>query len=543
MAATQDVAQGEKAPSARDMEKQLGDILNALPNNIEIHLFVKDSKDDIFGKAAKNVLETVEKISGKIKLKTLDTNHRLAKKWRVHRSPTIVFAPGKYSIRWLGAPIGEEGRTLVEIFILIGLGVSGLSEQSKKIIRGISSERKVKVFVSPTCPYCPQQVINAVKAAVERPEWVDLEIIDVQCNPDIADKYSAGSVPQTYINEMLIAQGAQQEELFISSLEKLEEQTVFIPDSDAELVELDLLIIGAGPAGLTAAIYAVRSGLNAAILERGAIGGQVATTPVVENYPGLTQVGGKTLVDIMASHALQYSQIFQGEEVMEIKLGEPIEIRSNRRKFVTKTVLLATGATHRHLGVLGESRFSGRGVSYCATCDGPLFKGKRVAVVGGGDSAVTEALHLHNIGVSVTLIHRRDSLRAQEFLSKNIFENSIPVIWNTEIKEILGNAKVTELVLSNKETGKNSHLKTDGVFISIGYSPTVDLAEKIGIELTKDGYIKHDSRHRTNIKNVYSAGDVEGGYKQIVTAAGQGAEAAMTIFEDLINPYWKRKKE
>jgi thioredoxin reductase (NADPH) len=538
-----DVGSKETESPLSDMENQLGDMLNSLPKNIEIFLFFNDSEDDLFGKASKKVLETVEKLSKKIKLKVHNTEHRLARKWKVDRSPTIVFAPNDYSIKWLGAPVGEEGKTLVEILVLIGLGQSGLSDQSKKILKDLETPREVKVFVSSTCPYCPQQAINAVKTAIEKPDLVTLEIIDIQGNPDIADEYSAESVPQTYINGMLISQGAQQEELFASSLEKLEEQTVFIPDSDAELVEVDLLIIGAGPAGLTAAIYAVRSGLKAAVLERGSLGGQVATTPVVENYPGLTQVGGKTLVDIMVNHALQYAQIFQGEEVMEIELGEPIGVKSNRRKFSAKTLLLATGAKHSHLDVPGEAAYSGRGVSYCATCDGPLFKGKKVAVIGGGDSAVTEALHLKNIGASVTVIHRRDSFRAQEFLSKNISENDIPVLWNTEVKEIRGNAKVSGLLLLNNKTGEVFNIDIDAVFVSIGYSPTVDLAKKIGIEMTSEGYIRHDSRHRTNIPNVYSAGDVEGGYKQIVTAAGQGAEAAMTIFEDLINPYWKRKKE
>jgi thioredoxin reductase (NADPH) len=538
-----DVGSKETESPLSDMENQLGDMLNSLPKNIEIFLFFNDSEDDLFGKASKKVLETVEKLSKKIKLKVHNTEHRLARKWKVDRSPTIVFAPNDYSIKWLGAPVGEEGKTLVEILVLIGLGQSGLSDQSKKILKDLETPREVKVFVSSTCPYCPQQAINAVKTAIEKPDLVTLEIIDIQGNPDIADEYSAESVPQTYINGMLISQGAQQEELFASSLEKLEEQTVFIPDSDAELVEVDLLIIGAGPAGLTAAIYAVRSGLKAAVLERGSLGGQVATTPVVENYPGLTQVGGKTLVDIMVNHALQYAQIFQGEEVMEIELGEPIGVKSNRRKFLAKTLLLATGAKHSHLDVPGEAAYSGRGVSYCATCDGPLFKGKKVAVIGGGDSAVTEALHLKNIGASVTVIHRRDSFRAQEFLSKNISENDIPVLWNTEVKEIRGNAKVSGLLLLNNKTGEVFNIDIDAVFVSIGYSPTVDLAKKIGIEMTSEGYIRHDSRHRTNIPNVYSAGDVEGGYKQIVTAAGQGAEAAMTIFEDLINPYWKRKKE
>jgi len=401
------------------------------------------------------------------------------------------------------------------------------------------------VFVSPSCPYCPQQVVNALKAAIEKPEMVSLEIIDIQAHPDIADQYSAQSVPQTFADDTLIAMGAQPEELFMVSLEKMEQQTVFIPESDAELVETDLLIVGAGPAGLTAGIYAVRSGLKAAVIERGPLGGQIATTPIVENYPGFTQVGGKTLVDIMVSHALEYAQIFQGEEVMDIQLGDPIDVTTSRRKFLTRAILLATGASHSLLGVDGESRLSGRGVSYCSTCDGPLFKDKKVVMLGGGDSAVTEALHLHHIGVFVTLIHRRDSLRAQEYLTKNLIENQIPILYNTEVKEIKGNDRVKEVLLYNNKTKETSTLETDGVFVAIGYTPAVELAKKIGVELTPDGFIKHDSRHRTNIPGVYSAGDVEGGYKQIVTAAGQGSGAALTIFEDLINPYWTKaqKKE
>jgi thioredoxin reductase (NADPH) len=142
------------------------------------------------------------------------------------------------------------------------------------------------------------------------------------------------------------------------------------------------------------------------------------------------------------------------------------------------------------------------------------------------------------MGVDVTLIHRRDNLRAQDFLAKQLFDNSIPILWDAEIKEIRGEQRVEEILIHNNKTNEDSTLKTDGVFIAIGYSPAVELAEKFGVEINEDGYIKHDGKHRTNIPGVYSGGDVEGGYKQIVTAAGQGAEAAMTIFEDLINPYW-----
>ena len=263
---------------------------------------------------------------------------------------------------------------------------------------------------------------------------------------------------------------------------------------------------------------------------------------MVENYPGLTQVGGKALVDLMASHALEYVKIFAGEEVMEIQPGEPLVVLTNRRRFSSKAVLLATGAVYRRLNAPGESRLSGHGVSYCSTCDGPLFKGKSVIIVGGGNSAVTEALHLHNIGVRVMVVHRKESLRAQEHLAKNLFANNIPVFFSTEVKEIRGTKKVEEVLLLNNVTGETRAVPVDGVFVAIGYAPAVELAKKIGIEITPEGYIRRDEHHRTNIPGIYSAGDVEGGYKQIVTAAGQGSEAAMSIFEDLVNPYWKSKQ-
>jgi thioredoxin reductase (NADPH) len=294
---------------------------------------------------------------------------------------------------------------------------------------------------------------------------------------------------------------------------------------------------------LTAGIYAARSGLKSVVVEKGVLGGQVALTPVIENYPGFTQVGGKSLVDIMVSHALQYVQIFQGEEVMDVMIGQPMKVITSRRKFISKAVLLATGATYRKLDVPGESRLAGRGVSYCSTCDGPVFKGKKVVIVGGGNSAITEALHLHHMGVQVTMIHRRDVLRAQEHLVRNLKEANIPVLWNTEIREIQGKERVEALLLFNNRTGETSTFQTSGVFIAVGYEPAVKLAKKIGVTLTSDGHIAHDGRHRTNIPGVYSAGDVEGGYKQIVTATAQGSEAAMTIFEDLIHPYWQKTEK
>ena len=531
------------APNRADGQaflNQLRATFAQMPNTIPLLLFTEKSRDDVFAQANRQVIRAFRELTDKITLHEYDLSHEKARQHNVTVSPTLVIAPDRYNIRWIGAPMGEEARTFLELLLLVGSGNSNASEQSLKVLERIDAPRHVKVFISPSCPYCPQEAVNGAKAAVARPDLISLELIDIQCRPDIAQQYAAQSVPVAYANETLIGQGAQAEEVFMSSLQKLEPQTIFIPDVDAEVVETDLTIVGGGPAGITAAIYAVRSGLKTALVEANALGGQVATTPIVENYPGFTQVGGKTLVDIMVNHALEYVQIFQGEKVIDIKPGTPHEVQTTRRKFMTKTILLATGASHRMLGVPGEKRLSGRGVSYCATCDGPLFRDKKVLMVGGGNSAVTEALHLHHMGVAVTLVHRRDTLRAQEFLVKNLKESGIPVLWNTEIKDILGEERVTSVELFNNQTNETSTMPVDGVFLSIGYTPAVELAGKIGLELTEEGYIARDAKHRTNIPGIYAAGDVEGGYKQIVTATGMGAEAAMTIFEDIINPYWQK---
>ncbi len=519
------------------VQREIAELFQAIHVEIPIFLFAQPGKNDVFSDAARQALRFFRQLTDKIVLREYNLSHEAAQKWEVKNSPTLILDPDRYNIRWLGAPMGEEGRIFLEALILIGSQKSNLNEQSLQVIKKINQPRDIKVFVSATCPYCPQQALNALKAAVEKPELISLEIVDIQANPELATQYSAQSVPQTYANDVLIAQGAQPEELFMLSLDKMEQQTVFIPESDERNIETDLVIVGGGPSGLSAGIYAARSGLKTVVVEKGVLGGQVATTPVVENYPGFKQVGGKTLVDIMVTHALEYVQIFPGEPVVGITPGDPITVQTSRRKFMTRTALMATGATHRSLRVPGELRLAGHGVSYCSTCDGPLFKDKKVIIVGGGNSAATEALHMHHIGVDVTLVHRRDALKAQDFLVKNLVRNNIPVLFNTEIKEIKGKHNVEEVLLYNNTTEKLSTLPVNGVFVAIGYDPAIDLAREIGLELTEEGYLKHD-HYRTSIPGIYTAGDVAGGYKQIVTVAGHGAEAALTIFEDLINPYW-----
>ena len=529
--------------SAEETTEELKRLFSMLKNKVNILLFTRKGENDVYNDLAGRVLGWFGRTTDKITVTPYSLNHDLAKKYRVHHSPTIVFEPDTYDIQWLGAPAGEEGRTLVEMILLLGTGYSGLSEDSEKILSRITEKRHVRVFVSPTCPYCPQQAINAAKAAIAHPDRIGLEIVDVQAFPEIADAYDAQSVPQAFADDVLIAMGAQAEELFCLSLEKMEQQNVYIPDDDAPFVEADLVIIGGGPAGLTAGIYAARSGLNAVVLEKGALGGQVTQTPVVDNYPGMTHVGGKALADVMVTHALEYVRIYQGEEAMEIRHNEDgtHTVITNRRKFLARAILLATGANYRRLDAPGESRLSGRGVSYCSTCDGPFFKNKNVIIIGGGDSAVTEAIHLQSIGADVTIIHRDDKLTAQHHLVRQIEESGIEIIYNTEVKEIHGEKSVDKVTLHNNLTGTEQIMDVQGVFIAIGYVPAVDLAEKLGVALTPEGYIRQE-QFRTSQQGVYAAGDVTGGYNQIVIASGQGSGAAMTIFEDLVHPYWKKKR-
>lgn len=526
----------------KEVEDQLRTIFGALPHNVPIYLFTRRGENDVLNDAARDLIKAFRSLSSKIEFREFDLSHEMARKWAVTASPTLLFDPERVSISYMGVPYGEESRTFMGALILVGHREANLNEQSRGIIEQIDSPRHIRVFVSPTCPYCPEQAINAVKAALLVPQLISVEMIDIQANPELAARYSAFSVPQTFANDILIGQGLQPEELFALSLQKLEPQTIFIPESTAEEVETDVVVVGGGPAGLTAGIYAVRSGLRTAVVEKGPLGGQIATTPIVENYPGFTRVAGKTLVDIMVSHALEYVQIFQGEEVLDIQPagpGENITVQTSRRRFITRAVILATGAKHKHLDVPGEAELGGRGVSYCATCDGQLFAGKSVLIVGGGNTAATEALYLHNLGVRVTVVHRRGEMRAQDFLVRDLEAKNIPILWNTEVKAIRGRERVTEVELINNQSGEVFSAPTDGVFVAVGYEPTVELARKIGVELTPDGFIKRDAHHRTNIPGIFAAGDVEGGYKQIVTAVGQGSEAALSVYEELMHPSYK----
>jgi thioredoxin reductase (NADPH) len=412
----------------------------------------------------------------------------------------------------------------------------------------LKEKRDIQVFVSPTCPYCPQQALSAFSAAIVKPDLISAEVIEIYENQDLAENLGSLSVPQTFINGIFTGMGLQPEEFFAEALISLKEPEYISEQLSAEPIEKDLVIVGAGPAGLTAAIYAVRAGLSAVVIEREVIGGQIAITPVVENYPGYMRIGGKSLVDLISQQAVQYADIHVGEQVKEIeqdKQDSKFRVKTNRAIYITKGIIMATGVGNKALGAAGERRLYGRGVSYCATCDGYFFKdGKKVIVVGGGNTAVTDALYLHNLGAQVTVVHWRDALRCEAKLQESLKESGIPVLWNSEVKEIVGDKTVKSAKIENNKTHAVTEMQADGVFVAIGYVPNNEIAKALGLELDTEGYVKVDlTTMRTSIPRVYAGGDITGGLKQIVVAVGQGSIAAMSAFEDISNPYWAKKEE
>ncbi|MFP3897606.1 MAG: thioredoxin-disulfide reductase [Anaerolineales bacterium] len=297
-----------------------------------------------------------------------------------------------------------------------------------------------------------------------------------------------------------------------------------------EIVERDLVIVGAGPAGLTAGLYAGRALLEPLILMGESFGGQVATTEEMENYPGFPEgIGGMALAEQMSDHAKRFGAEIAFEQVIDVDLGSyPFLLKTHGLAYKAKSVIICTGTSPRKLGVPGEKKFIGRGVSYCATCDGYFYKDKTVVVVGGGDSALDEGLYLTRLAKEVIIIHRRDELRAGAALRERAFANDkIRFVWDTVVEKIEGEDAVTGVRVRNVETEEEDLIPCDGVFIYIGLIPNTELFEG-KLELNDDGYIVTDKCQRTSIPGVYAAGDVQDPwFRQVVVAAGAGAAAAI----------------
>ena len=302
------------------------------------------------------------------------------------------------------------------------------------------------------------------------------------------------------------------------------------PASNVETKHVKMLVLGSGPAGLSAALYAARAELEPVVLTGIELGGQAALTNTIENYPGFPEgVGGSELGELFQKQAERFGAKVEFDSAQSVDLSQrPYQVTTDNAEYLADTLVVATGARPNHLEIPGETELTGKGVSYCATCDGWFFKEKKVVVVGGGDSALEEGLFLTRFATSVTIVHRRDSLRAGKVLQNRAFNNpKVKFIWNAVVSEVIGAEKVTALKLKNTQTGAESTLETDGLFIFIGHTPNTQMF-KGQLDMDELGYIKASHFMETNIPGVFVAGEVaDSHFRQVITSAGMGASAAI----------------
>jgi thioredoxin reductase (NADPH) len=306
----------------------------------------------------------------------------------------------------------------------------------------------------------------------------------------------------------------------------------------------DVIIVGAGSAGLAAGIYTVRSGLKTLIIDDKLGGGTIADAPIVVNYPGFAEISGGELAEKMLNHCRKLgATIHDIEPVIALDLtGETKTVTTSRAAYQAKAVIISQGSHYKEIGAKGEKVFKGRGVSYCGVCDGPFFRGKKVIVVGGGNSACITTLYLSGLASQVTVIHRRDSFRAEESLVKDLSaKTNVNVLWNTEIQEIKGDKQVRSVVLIDSKTSQTTEMPIDAVFVQVGEAPNSQVAKASGMETDEHNYVKIDIRQQTNLPGVFAAGDITNHpVKQVGTAVGQGITAALEAYSYIKRPYYRK---
>jgi len=301
------------------------------------------------------------------------------------------------------------------------------------------------------------------------------------------------------------------------------------------MAKYEVIIIGGGPAGLTAGLYTSRAGLKSLLVERGMFGGQIVNATLVENYPGFPKgISGAELGSLLHQQAVKYGLEVVTAEVTGLAQGQPYGVSTTEGNFEAMSIIIAAGSEYRKLGVTGEERLSGHGVSYCATCDGFLFRDREVAVVGGGDTAITDALELSRHAKKVYVIHRRDQLRAGQVLQQRAFaQTKLEFIWSTVVEEALGDRLLEGLKLRNVKTGQQSNLQVDGLFVAVGLMPNSQQFFNI-LELDDAGYIVTDETMATSAPGIFAAGDIRrNSARQVAAAVGDGATAAMSAFRYL----------
>jgi len=508
-----------------NIKNQLQAYFEKLTQQIDIVANLDDSA------AAREMLELLEDIAGLSSRITLEQRRDANE-----RAPSFSLnRPGEnIGVRFAGIPMGHEFTSLVLALLQVGGHPPKVEDDVIEQVKSLKGEFRFETYISLSCHNCPEVVQALNLMSILNPNVTHV-MIDGALYQKEVDERQIMAVPSVYLNGQKFGDGRMELGEILAKIDT--NASARDADKLSQKDPFDVLIVGGGPAGSAAAIYTARKGIRTGIVaER--FGGQVMDTLGIENFISVKETEGPKLVAALEEHVKSYEvDIMNLQRAEELIPGDVMEIRlSNGATLKSKTVILATGARWREMNVPGEKEYRGKGVAYCPHCDGPLFKGKHVAVIGGGNSGVEAAIDLAGIVAHVTLLEFNDHLRADAVLQKKLHSlPNVTVIANAQTTEVMGDGhKVSGLNYTDRATGQWHHIELAGVFVQIGLVPNTDWL-KGTINLSKYGEIEVDAHGMTNIPGVFAAGDVTTApYKQIITAMGDGAKAALGTFDHLI---------
>lgn len=499
------------------------------------------------------LLKELDSLSDKFNLEIYDfvLNRDKARKYKIDKIPaTVVVGKKDYGIRFYGLTVGYEFTSLLEAIVIVSTGESGLEPQFEILVSNINEPVHIQVMVTLTCPYCQQMVHVANQFALVN-DNIRADMVEASQFPQLVQRYDVTGVPKTIINEVHSFEGALPVEAVYleilkavnpeeySRIEQMirEAQGIRKVKRAEEGQEYEVVIVGGGPAAMSAAIYASRKGLAVALITN-KLGGQLTYTASIENYLGLPKISGTDMTELFRNHLEEYLIAEAlGTNVVEVEKDDSgfIVSTDDDRRFRARSVIYCAGKEYRRLGVPGEERFLGRGISFCATCDAPLYRSKQVAVVGGGNSAFTAARDLLNFASEINLIHRREEFKADAKLIREV-RNASNVVFHAPmlVRGFLGKDRLTGVRLESVDGKDRYDLKIDGVFLEIGLTPN-SIALKNLIQLNEWGEVPINRDQSTTIQGLFAAGDVtDVREKQISIAVGQGALAALSAYRYLV---------
>ncbi|PJW22172.1 alkyl hydroperoxide reductase subunit F [Geobacillus thermodenitrificans] len=501
-----------------DIKAQLAQYLQLLENDIVLTV---SAGDDNVSRDMLALIDELTAMSPKIKVEkaTLERTPSFSVS-RVGENTGVTFA---------GVPLGHEFTSLVLALLQVSGRPPKVSEDVVRRIQQIRGKHHFETYVSLTCHNCPDVVQALNIMSVLNPD-ISHTMIDGAAFKEEVEQKGIMAVPTVFLNGEMFASGRMSLEDILAKLGS-EPDAASFADKDP----FDVLVIGGGPAGATAAIYAARKGIRTGIVaER--FGGQILDTLGIENFISVKYTEGPKLAASIEEHVKQYDVDIMIQRAKRLEKKDLIEVElENGAVLKSKTVVISTGARWRNLGVPGEEEFKNKGVAYCPHCDGPLFEGKHVAVIGGGNSGVEAAIDLAGIAKHVTVLEFAPELKADAVLQERLYSlPNVTVIKNAQTKEITGTDKVNGLTYIDRETGEEHHIALQGVFVQIGLVPNTEWLEGT-VERNRIGEIIVDKRGATNVEGVFAAGDcTDSAYKQIIISMGSGATAALSAFDYLI---------